>query len=205
MPRAPTRPAVVFDLGKVLLDFDYGRAARRLAARSAAGADEVRRVLDQSPLLFRYETGELSTPAFFQEVRGAIGFRGGLADFGPLFADIFSPIDAMVDLPARLRSGGVPVFVFSNTNELAVTHIRAAYPFFSGFDGYVYSYEHAAMKPTGRIYQAVERITERPPEDLIYLDDRPENVAAGANRGWHTILHQDPVSSIARIEELLGR
>jgi hypothetical protein len=34
------------------------------------------------------------------------------------------------------------------------------------------------------------------------LDDRPENVAAGAARGWHAILHESPEKSRAAIQKL---
>jgi phosphoglycolate phosphatase-like HAD superfamily hydrolase len=46
--------AVVFDLGKVLLDFDYGILARRMAKQSSVSAEEILTVVNQTPLLHRY-------------------------------------------------------------------------------------------------------------------------------------------------------
>ena len=66
---------VVFDLGKVLVDFDYRIAGRRIAARSKLGPEEVQRFIDHSPVLFRYETGLMARSQFFEEVRAATGFR----------------------------------------------------------------------------------------------------------------------------------
>jgi len=62
------------------------------------------------------------------------------------------------------------------------------------------------MKPDAPIYEAVERMTDRRGPDLIYLDDRPENVEAGLARGWHAILHHAPAESRRRVEAfgLLG-
>ena len=51
-------PAFVFDLGKVLLDFDYGIAARKIASRGRLSADDIKRFIDNSPLLFQFETGD---------------------------------------------------------------------------------------------------------------------------------------------------
>ena len=48
---------IVFDLGKVLVDFDYSIAGRRIAADANLSAAEVQKYLDHSPLLVRYETG----------------------------------------------------------------------------------------------------------------------------------------------------
>lgn len=64
----PTPTAVVFDLGKVLLEFDYGIVARRLAAHSGRDAEKIRGLLDQSPLLFRFESGQMTNDEFFREV-----------------------------------------------------------------------------------------------------------------------------------------
>jgi len=185
----------VFDLGKVLLDFDYGKAARRLAARCDLGPDAIRQVLDQSRLLWRYETGAMTTTQFFEEVKNASGLRGELAEFRGDFAAIFEPIDAMIELHAELRRAGFPTYIFSNTNEMAITHIREEYPFFRSFSDYILSYEHGAMKPDPALYQVVEDRVGKRGAAIVYLDDRPENIAAGAARGWTAILHTEPAET----------
>jgi len=194
--------AVVFDLGKVLVDFDYSIAGRRIAARSSMSAEEVQGMIDHAPLLFRYETGLINRAQFFAEVTRVTGFVGTLEEFSQFFADIFTPIPEMVELHARLRAKGVSTFIFSNTNDLAISHIRANFPFFSRFDGYVLSYEERAMKPDARIYAAVERLTGLRQSQLVYLDDRPENAQAGAERGWRVIQHHTPSVSIAALQSL---
>ena len=77
---SPPPTAVIFDLGKVLLEFDYGIVSRRLAAHSGRDAEQIRGLLDQSPLLFRFESGQMTNDEFFREV------------------------SALTDTPARLRS-----------------------------------------------------------------------------------------------------
>lgn len=196
-----TPEVVVFDLGKVLVDFDYGIAARRFAARASVAAAQIRKSLDHSPLLFRFETGQLTREQFFGEVQAGTGFRGTIEEFSEIFADIFEPMPSMVELHALLRRKGVPTFIFSNTNELAVAHIRRSYPFFNEFDDYIFSYEHGAMKPQARLYEVVEEKTRRRGSQIIYLDDRPENVAAGAERGWQTVLQETPERSWAALKK----
>jgi len=188
-----TKPkAVIFDLGKVLVDFDYGIAGRRIAARGRVSAEAVQELIDHSPLLFRFETGQVSQEQFFAEVRAATGFRGTIEEFSEFFADIFTTIDPMVKLNAELRQRGVPTYMFSNTNELAISHLRGRFPFFSQFNDYILSYEHGAMKPDGRLYEVVERQTGLRGTDLLYFDDRAENVAAGTARGWRAFVHHTP-------------
>jgi HAD superfamily hydrolase (TIGR01509 family) len=199
---AATVKTVVFDLGKVLVDFDYSIAARRFAARTEAPPEKIRQFIDYSPLLIRLERGQVSTEQFYQEVCTATGFQGSLEEFSNFFADIFVPIEPMVQLHAALRKRGIPTYIFSNTNDLAVTHIRRSFPFYSNFDGYILSYEHGWMKPEAALYEVVERQCGRRGSEILYLDDRPENIAAGAARGWQVILQETPGKSIAAIEKL---
>lgn len=188
-----TAPSVViFDLGKVLLDFEYATAAQRIAARSNMAAEEIRKLIDHTPLLFRFESGRMTAGQFFSEVRAATGFGGTLAEFGEAFADIFIPIKPIIQLQAHLRRKGVPTYVLSNTNELSIGHIRRRFPFFANFDGYVFSYEHGAMKPEEKIYEVSERLTGRRGTEILFLDDRAENLAPAARRGWQILLHEAP-------------
>lgn len=196
---SPTPTAVVFDLGKVLLEFDYRIVARRLAAHSGRDAEQIRGLLDQSPLLFRLESGQMTNEQFFAEVSSLTGYTGEFGEFAHIFGDIFSAIPPMIELHAQLRARGVPTYIFSNTNELAVRHIRANYGFFAHFTDYIYSHEAGAMKPDHRIYEIVERRAGRKGAELLYLDDRKENVDAGAARGWQVVHHQTPEQTIAAV------
>jgi FMN phosphatase YigB (HAD superfamily) len=193
--------AVVFDLGKVLVDFDYSIAARRLACQCKIPPDQIRRFIDTSPLLFQLETGQLTTAQFYQGVCTTTGFGGSMDEFCNFFADVFVPIEPMIELHAALRQRGLPTYIFSNTNDLAVCHIRKSFPFFTKFDGYVLSYEHGLMKPDAAFYEVVERMCGRRGAEILYLDDRPENIETGAARGWQVILQESPEKSWAAVRK----
>ena len=108
----------------------------------------------------------------------------------------------MTALHAALRGKGIRTYIFSNTNDMAIEHIRQAFPFFANFDGYIYSYEVGAMKPTAKIYEALEIMSGKRGAEILYLDDRQENIDAGAARGWQTVLQTAPATSRATIEKL---
>lgn len=200
-----SRPsAIVFDLGKVLLDFDYGIAATALAPHSAAPADTIRSVLDQSPLLFELECGQISADEFTARVCHKIGFRGTSAQFRAAFAEIFTEIRDMVGLHAQVRAAGFPTFILSNTNDIAIDHIRRRFPFFAHFTGYVFSHEVRSMKPEPAIYSALEQTTGCHGPQILYLDDRLENVDAALARGWLALHHTTPGPSIAAVQNALG-
>jgi glucose-1-phosphatase len=193
---------VIFDLGKVLVDFDYSIAARRISAKGNISSEEVQKLIDHSPLLFRYETGLIDKAEFHREVCKLTGYRESLEQFAPDFSDIFTAIEPMIALQADLRQRGVPTFILSNTNDMAAGHIRRAFPFFSNFDSYIFSYEQGVMKPDERLYEIAEQITGHRGEQIIYLDDRLENVEPGRKRGWHGIHHRNPDETLGFIQKL---
>lgn len=191
---------VVFDLGKVLVDFDYSIAAEKIASRTSLPPAEVKKHLDHSPLLYSYETGLITRENFFDEIRGKTNFTGTIEEFSGFFADIFWEIPAMIQMHAALRAKGIPTYIFSNTNDLAIEHIRRNFPFFAHFDGYIFSHEVGAMKPDAKIYEALEKMAGKRGADILYLDDRPENIEGGRARGWQVILQTDPEKSIAAVK-----
>ena len=194
--------AVVFDLGKVLVDFDYSIAARKFAAQAHKTPDEIRELIDHSPLLFEFEHGHLTKHEFYQKTCEVTGFCGNFDDFSAYFSDIFEPITEMVNLHEKLRHLKIPTYIFSNTNELAIAHISSAFPFFNTFDDYILSYKVGVMKPHPDIYEVVEQTAGRNGSQIVYLDDRPENVASGKERGWHAITHHSPSATIKQLQDL---
>jgi HAD superfamily hydrolase (TIGR01509 family) len=193
---------LVFDLGKVLVDFDYSIAARRIVPLCASPCEPAKFFSEHAGLLADYEMGRLTTENFFKQIKAATGFSGTQAEFNTFFADIFTAIQPMIDLHGELKKTRLPAFIFSNTNDLAVEHIRRRFPFFSDFDGYVLSYEHGAMKPSAKLYEIVERASGRRGGEIVYIDDRPENVEAGIARGWSGILHESPAATREALQKL---
>ena len=188
--------AVVFDLGKVLLHFDWLRAAQKLATRSPIPAADMLKTLDYTQTVIAYELGKISSREFFEHARAALKFTGTFEDFAPMFADIFSEIPEIIALQKELRQHGVPTFIFSNTNELAANHVRAHYPFFAHFTGYVFSFEHGGMKPDAKLYEVVEEMSGCRGAELLYIDDLPKNIEAGRARGWQVILQENPQKTV---------
>ncbi|SVC91860.1 uncharacterized protein METZ01_LOCUS344714, partial [marine metagenome] len=179
----------------VLLDFDYLVLVRKMALHTQWSEAQLNDYLNQSPLLARYESGELSSSEFFELIQRETGFTEGETEFAALFEDIFTPISGMIDIHRQIAQSGTPTFTFSNTNEMAVRYISRTYDFWKKFKGHVLSYEVGALKPEDKIYESLEQLSDLNGEEIIYLDDRPENCAAGSERGWQVCCHQDVESS----------
>ena len=68
----------------------------------------------------------------------------------------------------------------------------------------IYSYEVRSMKPAPGIYEAMEAMAGAKGADLVYLDDRLENIEAGAARGWQALLHADPAVTVPKVSQIFG-
>jgi HAD superfamily hydrolase (TIGR01509 family) len=108
----------------------------------------------------------------------------------------------MIELLDRVRALGLPTAVLSNTNELAIQDIRAKFPFFAGFKHHILSFEQRAMKPDPALYHALEQASGFAPSQILFLDDRPENVEAAQQLGWQAFVHHDPETTRRTFTEL---
>lgn len=186
---------VAFDIGKVLLDFDYGILIRKMAPRSRLDINALDCLLNQSPLLSQYESGSIDNAEFFKAVQKVTGYDGTQDEFAAQFENIFTPIQEVIEMHAQISVSGIPTWTFSNTNPMAVSHISRVYDFWPRFTGHILSHEAGALKPDSKIYQALEDATGCTGEEIAYLDDRPENIAAGNDRDWKTIQFKTPVQA----------
>jgi 2-haloacid dehalogenase len=110
-------------------------------------------------------------------------------------------IPGSVALLRRLRARGVPVFALSNFGIDTYATAQGVYDFLNEFDVEFISGQMGVMKPDPAIYETLERETGVAPGALLFADDRPDNIAAAAARGWQTHLFEGPEGWAARLVE----
>jgi len=194
--------AVAFDIGKVLLDFDYGILVRKMAPRSRLDVPALEQLLDQSPLLAKYESGQMNCEEFFLAVGQEAGYDGTQGEFAALFENIFTPIEEVIAMHEQIAASGLPTYTLSNTNAMAVRHIQHTYPFWTRFTGHVLSYEHGSLKPEKEIYGAFERVCGFREGSIAYLDDREENIVVAKERGWEAVKYSNPQQVLGAFQAL---
>lgn len=194
--------AVVFDLGKVLVDFDHSRALRTLHERLGAEAAAALTVAVMQGHIDRFESGRCDSHGFYRNVCGAGTERLPFEAFCGIYCDIFAPLEPMIEAHAQLRRRGMPVFLFSNTSPLHYDYCRARFPFLADFDAHVLSFRIGCAKPEPESYAAVEAATGRSGGALLFIDDRPENVEGAAMRGWRVIHHRNVETTLASLTAL---
>lgn len=180
--------AFLFDIGNVIIAFDFSRAARRIAPRCRLSVEEsLAAVGSLTPVL---ERGEMTPETFVATASEKIGFSGEPDEFVAAFEDIFELNEPIVALIELLHERGHPLHLLSNTNGIHVPFFESTYPVFDRFTGRIYSHEVGVMKPDPKIYEIAIAKLDLVPGETIYIDDLAANVEAGAVAGLRA-LHYD--------------
>ena len=182
---------LVFDLGKVFVDFDYKIPIKQLAKRCALSEEEIYKRLIKSPLFMEFESGLISTAEFLKKAKEISGFNGEPEELIPYLLEHFRPITLMIDLHRQCKALGYKTFLFSNTNELVIAYFRKVFPFINEFDGHIFSYEYGCMKPDSRLYKILEKKSGYSGDKIVYIDDISENINEGLKFGWQAFVHKD--------------
>ncbi len=176
--------AVIFDIGNVLLKFDYYIAAHRLVAKNQLANLPERELVVAAKQ--RLEGGEIDRAEFLRHIRPHFSDTGTDADFLKIWEDIFEENCPMTDLATRLALS-MPTYLLSNISCIHREYIFSKYPVFHTFSDGVFSYEARALKPQPEIYQTAIRQFGIRPEATVFIDDMPENIVAAAGLGFHAI------------------
>jgi putative hydrolase of the HAD superfamily len=193
--------ALIFDIGNVLLRFDFGLALRKLADHSTPAAEAILALIE--PVKAAYEGGRMTRADFQAEVRAIIRFSGTDADFIAAWEDIFTENEPMVALVRQLH-GRLPLYLLSNTSDIHVDFIFRRFPFFRLFDDAVYSYLVRASKPEPEIYEIARRQFNVTPSETLFIDDLLPNVQAARAAGFnaHHYHHEQHAAFLLELKEL---
>ncbi len=172
----------LFDIGKVLLDFDFAPALGELTGPSSNQEDFQTLMAKKDG----FESGQIAKQDFIAEASQLLDFHGSAEAFCDAWNAIFTPIPGTWELVKELKAQGHRLILYSNTNCIHAPHITSHYSVFEHFDGAIFSHEVKAIKPAERFYLASIQLYDLIPEETIYIDDMPENIAAGKAFGFHS-------------------
>lgn len=178
-----SRPVLLSDVGKVLIDFDFSVAARRLAGRCLHPAETVLGLFDD--IKVPYEDGRMDDPAFVEQALALSGFGGTAQDFEAIWCEIFTENELMSATLAPL-AGKLPMYLLSNTNGLHKDYFLRTFPIFQHFQGGVYSHTARCSKPGEEIFQKAIAELDLDPARTFYIDDLLPNIETAARLGFRT-------------------
>ena len=192
----------LFDIGNVLVGFDFEVASERLRDRCESPGDDgpMETILD---LRDQLERGDLDGEAFARRSIERLRFDGDGDEFVAIYQEIFTPHREVWDLVDRLR-GRYRLLLLSNTSDLHHVGLVRDFPVFENFEGGVFSYSARSVKPEPAIYETAIRELSIDPARTVYLDDLPANIEQGRRFGLisHEYHQDEHAGCLSFLQEL---
>jgi FMN phosphatase YigB (HAD superfamily) len=193
--------ALLFDLGKVLIDFNFETGVQALHASCSISRDRFEEILWDETWIRSYERGEISTVQFHEYLCKTANLSMPLIHFRETWSSVFLPgLIVSEGLLAALRRN-YPMILVSNTNEAHFEFIRSKYRVVDYFDRHVLSYQVGSLKPDRRIFEHAIAAANRPAETLFFVDDREENVLAAGQLGIKTHQFESEAGLLVALQE----
>jgi glucose-1-phosphatase len=184
-----TYKAIIFDLGKVLVHFDFKLGYAQLEQLCPHAAAEIPKRLAGTGLVQKFESGLIEPRDFVEKLTKILDLDVDFDRFCGIWSCIFSetlvPESLLETLAAHHR-----LVLLSNTNAIHFEMIRKTYPFLRHFHDLVLSYEVKAMKPEEAIYRAAIQKAGCLPEECFYTDDIAEYVEGARRMGIDAVQFQ---------------
>lgn len=178
---------IVFDLGNVLLPFDYNILIRNLNEhRPGLGEHFVKTYFNNYKTHRSFESGQMTEGEFLSKMLNVLDHIIDEETFCRYFSGIFSENNDLTSLLPDLHKN-YKLILLSNTNSIHEKYGWKDYKFLNNFDTLVLSHKVGAVKPEEKIYREVEEVSGYPSSEHIFIDDIKDYVTAAKNIGWDGI------------------
>jgi len=196
--------ALLFDLGRVVLEIDFNKALACWAGHAGCEADVIARRFVRAEAYRHHEIGKISDAAYFDSLRASLGI--GLSDaqflegWNAIFAGEMPGIAPLLERAAKY----LPLFAFSNTNSAHVEHFPVIYAdVLSHFREMFLSSAIGLRKPDAAAYDHVVKAIGVPASRIVFFDDLAENIEGARARGL-TAVHVTSPDDVAEALAALG-
>ena len=177
----------LFDLGNVIINFDFALATKRLAPLCNLTPDEIYQRMASWEGIVPFEEGKITPAQFWEAMQKRLNCPLTQEAFLPIWTEIFSENEEVSALVRRLLKQ-IPVVLISNTNRLHFDYCYQTFPIVREIGRFALSCEVGARKPDPRIYEAALAKFNIPPQRAVYVDDLEALIQAGKALGLDTIL-----------------
>ena len=177
--------AVVFDVGRVLFQWDLRHLYAKLIADPAELEWFCTNVVTQE-WHFQHDEGRAVADMVAERIAEFPEHRVLIEAYATRFNEsIPGPVPGSLDLVEALDAAGHPLFCITNFGDEFWADFRPTQPVFSRFRDVVVSGEEKIAKPDPAIYRLAEARFGFPGRAMLFIDDNAANIASAAAEGWH--------------------
>jgi putative hydrolase of the HAD superfamily len=196
--------ALLFDLGRVVIDIDFGKALTCWAGHAGrAPADLAARFVREESYR-HHEVGQIEDAAYFQSLRDSLGIGISDAQFLEGWNAIFAGEMPGIAPLLKRAAARLPLYAFSNTNRPHVEHFSKAYADVLGhFREMFLSSTIGLRKPDAAAYDHVVKAIGVPASRIVFFDDLADNIEGARARGLVAV-HVTSPDDVANALNALG-
>ncbi len=192
--------AIAFDWGGIFTENTFDSSAvRNLAAKTNVSEADVAKVY--FPLMEHFEAGAFDFETFTERFLSESGISLGAPEFRNVFlgsvVDRQKMYDLLASIPERYTVG-----ILSNNVAVLCDSVQDD-PRTARVEHFVFSNEIKVRKPDPAAFAALTEALGRPPEETVFVDDNPDNIAACETLGYKGLLLETYDGFAAAWEKLL--
>lgn len=193
---------VIFDVGKVLVAFDWERVFAELGIMGRA-VDIMADATVCSPEWNEFDRGVIPDEEL---LAGFIAHAPQYEDKIRAFYDDLGRTIRQYDYSRTwirgLEAAGYRTYLLSNFPDRIYRQAGEELSFVRDVSGAVFSYTVKTVKPESEIYEILLERYQLMPEECVFIDDRPENLETARNLGMETVLftsYEQAVEALRRL------
>lgn len=196
--------ALLFDLGRVVLDIDFSRAMACWARHGGCDVADITARFSGGEAIRQYESGKIDDATYFAHLSNMLGVdithEQLLEGWNAIFVGEMPGIAPLLARAARR----LPLYALSNTNPPHIAHFSRVHADVLGHFRELYlSSSIGLLKPDRAAYDHVVKAIGAPASRVVFFDDLADNIA-GARAYGLTAVHVKSSEDVARALTALG-
>ena len=195
--------ALLFDLGRVVIDIDFGKALTCWAGHAGCAPTDLAARFVREESYRHHEVGQIEDAAYFQSLRDSLGIGISDAQFLEGWNAIFAGEMPGIAPLLKRAATRMPLYAFSNTNRPHVEHFSKAYADVLGhFREMFLSSTIGLRKPDAAAYDHVVKAIGLPASRIVFFDDLADNIEGARARGLiavHVTSSDDVAEALAAL------
>jgi FMN phosphatase YigB (HAD superfamily) len=179
--------AIIFDLGKVIVSFDFEIGFQTISQFCDYPVDEIREKIMTSEEIILYETGKLSSREFFEKIRQILNLTATYEQFFDAWNSSFHDDLILSEGFIAELAEKYTLVMLSDTIESHIEFLRQKFSFFKHFDDFVFSYEVGKLKPSPKMFEVAVEKANCAANECLFVDDKLANVEGATAYGLEAI------------------
>jgi len=192
--------AFLFDLGGVLFSNGTKKFISYISSQYNLNEENVREIIDGN-IGSQYREAKISRDEFWKHVEEKLNLKGSSDELEKEWINRYELIPETKEIISKLATNYRVYYLSDNVKE-RVDKLDERFHFISIFTDGIFSHNVGVRKPDPKIYQYALEKTQTPPQETVFIDDKPIMLEPAKKLGMITILFETPDKLIQELRKL---